>query len=62
MRLPPLRLQMRWARAVDSDPGHRWFREALLGAVAAEDARREPARGAPRIKRRRSRARPLAVP
>ncbi len=33
VRFPPLRLRMIWSRTADSDPGHRWFREALVTAV-----------------------------
>jgi DNA-binding transcriptional LysR family regulator len=36
MRFPPLRLRMIWSRTVDGDPGHRWFRDALVTAVGEE--------------------------
>jgi DNA-binding transcriptional LysR family regulator len=40
VRFPPLRLRMIWSRAVDTDPGHRWFRQALVTAVAEDDEKR----------------------
>ena len=40
VRFPPLRLRMIWSRAVDTDPGHRWFRQALVTAIAEDDEKR----------------------
>ncbi|MEO0593549.1 MAG: LysR substrate-binding domain-containing protein, partial [Myxococcota bacterium] len=33
LEFPRHRLQLLWHPRVDSDPGHRWFRELVIGAV-----------------------------